>query len=216
MGIDSAWRWRKGVEELYHYRFWGQVARWMSYQRNMAAGQRVRLFYAPERPQPGATVTLSANAFDANGAPLREGGVAVDITSPDGKTQRTELQKNDSEWGAYTGRFKIDLPGSWNLRATATGAADLPTETTIIAQGVDIEKTGQPSRPGVLEEMSTVSRGRAILPGQLPDLIREIDALPAPRPLGNSIPLWSHWATVATLVLLLGLFWIGRKLNGAF
>ena len=116
MGIDSAWRWRRGVEDLYHYRFWGQVARWMSYQRNMAAGQRVRLFFSPERPEPGATVTLNANAFDANGAPLKEGGVAVDITSPDGKTQRIDLQKNESEWGAFTGRFKIDLPGSWKLR----------------------------------------------------------------------------------------------------
>jgi len=216
MGIDSAWRWRKGVEDLYHYRFWGQVARWMSYQRNMAAGQRVRLFYAPERPEPGATVTLNANAFDANGAPLKDGGVAVDITSPDGKTQRIELQKNESEWGAYTGRFKVDLPGSWELRATASGAADMPTETTIISQGVDIEKSGQPARPAVLEEIANVSRGRTILPGQLPDLIKEIDALPEPRPLENRIPLWSHWATVAVLVFLLGLFWIGRKLNGAF
>ena len=216
MGIDSAWRWRRGVEDLYHYRFWGQVARWMSYQRNMAAGQRVRLFFTPERPEPGATVTLNANAFDANGAPLKDGGVAIDITGPDGKSQRIDLQKNESEWGAYTGRFKIALPGAWKLRATASGASDLPTDTTIIAQGVDIEKTGQPARPAVLEEMATVSRGRSILPGQLPDLIEEINALPEPRPIENRIPLWSHWATIAILVFLLGLFWIGRKLNGAF
>ncbi len=216
MGIDSAWRWRRGVEDLYHYRFWGQVARWMSYQRNMAAGQRVRLFYTPERPEPGATVTLNANAFDANGAPLKDGSVSVDITSPDGKSERIELQKNESEWGAFTGRFKVGLPGAWKLRATASGASDLPTETTILAQGTDIEKTGQPARPDVLEEIAKVSRGRSILPGQLPDLIREIDALPEPRPLENRIPLWSHWATIAVLVFLLGLFWVGRKLNGAF
>jgi len=216
MGIDSAWRWRRGVEDLYHYRFWGQVARWMSYQRNMAAGQRIRLFFTPERPEPGSTVTLNANAFDANGAPLKDGAVAVDITSPDGKTQRTELQKNESEWGAYTGRFKIDLPGAWKLKATVFGASDLPTETTILAQGVEIEKTGQPARPGVLEEMAKVSRGRSILADQLPDLIGEIDALPEPRPLENRIPLWSHWATLVVLVLLLGTFWVGRKLNGAF
>ncbi|QTN32842.1 hypothetical protein HZ994_11045 [Akkermansiaceae bacterium] len=216
MGIDSAWRWRRGVEDLYHYRFWGQVARWMSYQRNMAAGQRVRMFFTPERPEPGATVTLNANGFDANGAPLKEGAIVVDITSPDGKSQRIELQKNDSEWGAFTGRFRVDLPGEWKLRAIASGAADLPTETTILAQGVDIEKTGQPARPGVLEEISKVSRGRSILPDQLPDLIKEIDALPEPRPLENRIPLWSHWATLAVMVFLLGVFWVGRKLNGAF
>jgi len=182
----------------------------------MAAGQRIRLFFTPERPEPGSTVTLNANAFDANGAPLKDGVVAVDITSPDGKTQRTELQKNESEWGAYTGRFKIDLPGAWKLKATVFGASDLPTETTILAQGVEIEKTGQPARPGVLEEMAKVSRGRSILADQLPDLIGEIDALPEPRPLENRIPLWSHWATLVVLVLLLGTFWVGRKLNGAF
>jgi hypothetical protein len=216
MGIDSAWRWRRGVEDLYHYRFWGQVARWMSYQRNMAAGQRVRLFYTPERPEPGATVTLNANAFDVNGAPLKEGAVSVDITSPDGKSQRIELQKNETEWGSYSGRFRVDLPGAWKLRATVFGAADLPTETTILAQGVDIEKIGQPSRPRVLEEIANISRARSILPDQLPELIGEIDALPEPRPLENRIPLWSHWVTIMILILLLGTFWVGRKLNGAF
>lgn len=216
MGIDSAWRWRRGVEDLYHYRFWGQVARWMSYQRNMAAGQRVRMFFTPERPQPGATVTLNANAFDQNGAPLKEGAVSVDITSPTGEVRRIELEKNESEWGAYSGRFKIDFPGEWKLRAITAASPDLPTETTIIAQGVDIEKTGQPARVDVLEEISRVSKARSILPDQLPELIREIDALPEPRPLENRIPLWSHWATIVVLVCLLGIFWVGRKFNGAF
>jgi hypothetical protein len=216
MGIDSAWRWRRGVEDLYHYRFWGQVARWMSYQRNMAAGQRVRLFFNPERPEPGATVTLNANAFDPNGAPLQDGTVTVDITAPDGRAQRIDLQKSGGEWGTFTGRFKADLPGAWKLRVNASGADDQALETTILAQGVQIEKTGQPARPEVLEEMAKVSRGRVIQPGQLADLIREINALPEPRPLENRIPLLSQWATIAVLVVLLGTFWVGRKFNGAF
>ncbi len=216
MGIDSAWRWRRGVEDLYHYRFWGQVARWMSYQRNMASGQRVRLFFTPERPEPGATVTLNANAFDANGAPLEKGTVAIDLTAPDGRTQRIDLQKNDSVWGAFSGRFKIDLPGAWKIKATATGAEDKPLETTLLAQGVEIEKSGQPARPEVLEEMARVSRGRIIQPAQLADLIKEINALPEPRPLETRIPLWSHWGTLAAVIVLLGIFWTGRKLNGAF
>lgn len=216
MGIDSAWRWRRGVEDLYHYRFWGQVARWMSYQRNMASGQRVRLFFTPERPEPGATVTLNANAFDANGAPLDKGTVAIDLTAPDGRTRRIDLQKNESAWGAFSGRFKVDLPGAWKIRATTTGAEDKPLETTLLAQGVELEKTGQPARPEVLGEMARVSRGRVIQPTQLADLIKEINALPEPRPLETRIPLWSHWGTLVALITLLGIFWIGRKLNGAF
>lgn len=216
MGIDSAWRWRRGVEDLYHYRFWGQVARWMSYQRNMAAGSRIRLFFNPERPEPGATVTLNANAFDLNGAPLKDGSVAIDLSSPDGRSQRIDLQKNNSAWGAYTGRFKIDAPGAWKIRATITGGEDKPLETTLLAQGAALEKVGQPARPEVLEEMAKISRGRIVQPDQLAALVQEISALPSPRPLENRIPLWSHWATLSTLILLLALFWIGRKLNGAF
>ena len=216
MGIDSAWRWRRGVEDLYHYRFWGQVARWMSYQRNMAAGSRVRLFFTPERPEPGTSVTVQANAFDPNGAPLQKGSVMVDVTSPDGRSERIELQKNESAWGAFSGRFRVDLPGEWKLRATASGAEDKPLETTLLAQGSEIEKTGQPTRPEVLDEMARVSRGRVIQPAQLADLVKQIEALPEPRPLETRIPLGSHWATLAALITLLGVFWTGRKLNGTF
>lgn len=216
MGIDSAWRWRRGVEDLYHYRFWGQVARWMSYQRNMASGQRVRLFFTPERPEPGTSVTLNANAFNANGAPLEKGSVAIDLTAPDGRAQRLELQKNASAWGAFSGRFKVDLPGAWKIRATVSGAEDKPLETTLLAQGADLEKTGQPARPEVLEELARVSRGRVIQPAQLADLVKEITALPEPRPLEARIPLGSHWATLVALITLLGSFWAGRKLNGMF
>ena len=216
MGIDSAWRWRRGVEDKYHYRFWGQVARWMSYQRNMAAGQRIRMFYTPERPSPGDTVTLHANAFDKNGAPLQDGKVALTLTSPNGQTRMLDLGKDDNAWGSFSGRFVIDAPGAWKMSAQVLEDDAKPIETTLLAQSVDLEKTGQPARPEVLEEMSRIARGRMISPDALPDLIREINALPEPRPLENRIPLWHHWALITSIIALLSIFWIARKFNGQF
>ncbi len=216
MGIDSAWRWRRGVEDKYHYRFWGQVARWMSYQRNMAAGERVRLYFTPERPVPGDTVTFNANAFNAAGAPLEEGTVYVDAVAPDGTKERIALEKNNTAWGAFSGRMKISLPGEWQLRASIDDPAAKPVETKLLAQGIELEQSGQPARPEVLAEMARIAKGRMIGPEQLPDLIKEIESLPEPRPIENRLPLWSHWASVALVVFLLSLFWIGRKLNGTF
>ena len=216
MGIDSAWRWRRGVEDLYHYRFWGQVARWMSYQRNMAAGKRVRVFFNPERPQPGDTVTLNANAFDPDGSPLRDGGVSVDLTSPDGRAQRLSLEKLESTWGSFSGRFKVDQTGTWKLRVINSEDESNPLETSLIAQGSEIEKTGQPARPEVLEELARIARGRIIQPDQIPSLINEIKALPQPRPIISRTPLWSHWATLTALITLLATFWTARKLSGQF
>jgi hypothetical protein len=30
------------------------------------------------------------------------------------------------------------------------------------------------------------------------------------------VQLWSNWAVLIVMVVLLALFWVGRKLNGAF
>ena len=82
-------------------------------------------------------------------------------------------------------------------------------------QGSGVEKIGQPARPEALEELAKVSRGRIIDPDQITDLITEIRALPEPKPLESRFPLGSHWSTLTALVLLLGVFWVGRKLNGS-
>ncbi|MGC6425923.1 MAG: hypothetical protein ACON5H_02880 [Akkermansiaceae bacterium] len=217
MAIDSAWRWRRGVEDLYHYRFWGQVARWMSYQRNMAAGERVRVFFTPERPKPGESVALSANAFTKEGAPLEEGSVFVDLTAPDGKMRRLELKpENESSWGSFTGRFKVDQPGTWLMKAFVGGDEAAAVETKIISQTDAIEKTGLPARLDTLEELAKVSKGKVITANQLDRLVTEISALPEPQPLVISTKLWAHWATPTFLITLLVLFWVGRKLNGTF
>jgi len=216
LGHDSAWRWRRGVEDLYHYRFWGQVARWMSYQRNMAAGERIRLYFTPDRPKPGDTVTLNANAFDQYGAPIQEGDVLVDITSPNGQTRRISLDKGEGAWGSFSGRFKISQPGAWKIEAAVGNDTVHGIKTTLLAQGSEIEKTGMPAREDVLEEMTRVAKGRLMTGEKLSALIKEIKALPDPKPMETRTPLWSHWLMAASLILLLAIFWTGRKLNGTF
>jgi hypothetical protein len=216
MGIDSAWRWRRGVEDLYHYRFWGQVARWMSYQRNMAAGKRVRLYFTPERPSPGDRVNLNANAFEENGAPLQKGTVLIDLTAPDGTVRRFELAKADGSWGSFTGRFKVTMPGIWKVSARTSESEEGSVQTKIIAQGTQIEKTGHPARPDVLAELSSVSRGKLVTADQLAELTQAIYDLPKPRPQVIPQALWSEWSIAASLIGLLAVFWIGRKLNGTF
>lgn len=217
MAIDSAWRWRRGVEDLYHYRFWGQVARWMSYQRNMAAGERVRVFFTPERPKPGESVSLSANAFTKEGAPLEHDSVLIDLTAPDGKVRRLELDpESESGWGSFTGRFKVDQPGTWLMKAFVSGDEGSAVETKIISQTDAIEKTGLPARLDTLQELAKVSKGKVVTANQLDQLVTEINALPEPQPLITSTKLWAHWIAPTFLIILLALFWVGRKLNGTF
>jgi hypothetical protein len=214
MGTDGAWRWRKGVEDKYHYRFWGQVARWMAYQRNMAHGERMRLFYAPDRPKVGDVLSLNANVMSPGGEPLQDGNVQVELLSPSGATSRVRLLPGgEDSWGLFSGRLTATEAGEYKLRLTCVDE-DQSLETTLLVEGDLREKTGQPARPAVLDEIARITRGKIMEPSKLTSVVAALQSLPDPPPVEHRVRIWSHWAWMLTLILLLTAFWIGRKSAG--
>ena len=213
MGTDGAWRWRKGVEDKYHYRFWGQVVRWMAYQRNMAKGETMRLYYVPDQPKMNQTVSLHANIMDRTGEPLHGGEVSALIVAPSGKSERVRFASAGDEWGVFTGRFTASEPGKHEvtLACKQTGAT---LETSFFVQGVAAERVGRPARPEVLEEIARVSRGKVIEPDKLEEVVRSLADLPDPPPSVRRVQLWCHPVVAAAIVVLLGVFWVGRKVIG--
>lgn len=212
LGTDSAWRWREGVEDKYHYRFWGQVVRWMAYQRSMAPGETMRLFFTPDRPRAGDSVTLFASVMSDSGAPLQGGTVSVQVIGPTGKSETVRLASED-EWGLYQGTFSPYDYGQYRLRLVAR-ETEASLETTLAVQNVRRERIGQPARFDVLQEIATISGGRLLPSGDLRDLTDTLAALPEPNPSVKRLRLWCHPVWAGVLVFLLGVFWTGRKLAG--
>jgi uncharacterized membrane protein len=216
MGTDGAWRWRKGVEDRYHYRFWGQVVRWMAYQRNMSQGDKMRLFYSPDRPRAGAVLTLNANVTSLSGEPLHDGSVIAQITAPSGKIASVRLlPAGADDWGLFTGVFTPEEPGEHHVRLSCADAG-AALDTTISVQGSAREKIDQPAKPEVLREIAQLTRGRLIENLGPAGVASAIAALPQPELVERRVQLWSHPLWCGLLILLLGLFWAGRKLTGAF
>lgn len=216
MGADGAWRWRRGVEDKYHYRFWGQVARWMAYQRNMAQGDKMRLFFTPDRPRAGGTLTLNANVMSVSGEPLKEGAVIAQIVSPTGKPSSVRLLPAGAEaWGLFTGTFTPAEPGDYKIRLTCAEAGTA-LDATISVQGTRREKRGQPARPEVLREISQITRGQFIDSTDPAKILAAITALPEEEMTERRLQIWGHPAWAGLLVTLLGVFWIGRKAAGVF
>ena len=216
MGTDGAWRWRRGVEDKYHYRFWGQVVRWMAYQRNMAQGERMRLFYSPDRPKTGDTLTLNANVMSLSGEPLRDGAVIAQIASPGGRAASVRLTPAGEEaWGLFTGTYTPQEPGDHRVRLSCNEAGSY-LDATLSVQGASREKRGQPARFDVLREISQLTRGKLIETRDPAEVVKAISALPEPEPQERRIPLWAHPAWAAFLTVLMGIFWAGRKAAGVF
>lgn len=216
MGTDGAWRWREGVEDKYHYRFWGQVVRWMAYQRKMAGGQTMRLFYTPDRPKTDSTLTLNANVMGAGGEPLHGGDVTVQLISPSGQSQQLKLLPSQSEesWGLYTGLFTPDEAGQYQAKLTSQESGE-SIDALIEVQGAELERLGQPANPDVLAEVAAISRGKAhSISDDRSKLFDELKALAEPAPQIRRIPLWAHPGFAGLFLLLITCFWVGRKLAG--
>ena len=213
MGTDGAWRWRKGVEDKFHYRFWGQVVRWMAYQRNMAKGDTMRLYYSPEQPQVGQTLALSSNVMERSGEPLSQGDVTARIVAPSGKAETVRFASFGDEWGAFAGPYTTAEPGRHDVTLSCKQTGDT-LETSFFVQGAAVERIGQAARADVLEELARVTRGRVIEPNRLEQVLQSLAALPEPPASVRRVQLWCHPAVMATLVVMLGAFWIGSKVIG--
>ena len=216
MGTDAAWRWRKGVEDRYHYRFWGQVVRWMAYQRNMSSGDRIRLFYSPDRPRTDASVTLNANVASVTGEPLRDGQVIATITAPSGKTSTVRLRSaGEDAWGLFTGTFTPIEVGE-HQAVIACAEADASLSTTLSVQGQSRERVGQPMRKDVLTEIANITRGQLLETADPQMLVQALSKLPKQEMQERRVPIWAHPYWAISIVLLLGVFWGARKAVGSF
>jgi len=210
MGTDGAWRWRKGVEDLYHYRFWGQVVRWMAYQRNMAQGESMRLYYSPEQPQVRQTITFNANVMETSGEPLGSGDVTLAVVPPSGRVKTVRFESTGEEWGAFSGRFTPSEPGEHRLKLFCKQTNE-SLETVVFVQGVALEQIGKPARPEVLEEIARVTRGQVLALDRVDDVVQWLSLMPDPPPAIRRLALWSHPAVAGFFILLLAMFWVGRK-----
>jgi uncharacterized membrane protein len=215
MATDGAWRWRKGVEDRYHYRFWGQVVRWMAYRRNMAKGERIGFSFAPEQPLAGQALALDARVALPGGEPLAAGEVVARITAPSGtvETVRFAPPAGDGEWGVFAASFRPREPGLHEVLLTCRETGD-SLAASFFVQGSPAEAIGRAARPDVLAEIAQLTRGKLVPPAEIPALVAALEDLPPPPPTVRRFQVWSHPLVAITLVGLLGLFWIGRKRQG--
>ncbi len=213
MGTDGDWRWRKGVEDLYHYRFWGQVVRWMAYARNMAKGETMRFYYSPDQPLVRRSVLLRANVMGQGGEPLAGGDVTARVTPPSARARTVRFTPEGDEWGAYSANYVAEEPGRHEVvlfcRETQAELA-----AHFFVHGGDVEPIGRPARPEVLEELARITGGEAVALAGAERLLARIAALPEPPPRTHRIPLWCDPVLAGCLILLLAGFWVGRKAVG--
>ncbi|MFN7138468.1 MAG: VWA domain-containing protein [Limisphaerales bacterium] len=213
MGSDSAWRWRRGVEDKFHYRFWSQVVRWMSHQRHLSEDEGIRLSYSPETPHVGDTLFLQSTVMDTSGYPAENETLVGRIISPDNRSERLEFSAVEGGWGVFKSSFAPQQGGKYKIQLTSE-KNQRKLETEITVNQPQREKIGQPVNAEILREIANITGGASVSYEQLDEILQKISLLPEPKPVEKRIRLWSSPIWGGIILFLLGVYWTGRKLAG--
>ena len=212
MGIDSAWKWRKGVEDKYHYRFWGQVVRWMAHKRHLADKNGIRCFFVPETPEEGNTISLFASVYDSLNQPVEDAELKVSVSNGHKKFSFNLIPQKD-KWGVYKGSFIANKNGEYDLKITSD-KNNSEMEMQIKVGKVQKEQIGRPVNMKILQDISAITAGEVILPENVDSILQKINSLPKRSEIENRIQIWAEWWWGALILLLLTSFWICRKIFG--
>ncbi|MCX7817750.1 MAG: hypothetical protein N2652_00805 [Kiritimatiellae bacterium] len=213
MGTDAVWRWRHGVEDTYHYRFWGQVIRWMAHRRHLGHAEGLRWFTMPERPQVGQRSRIQVIAASGAAEAANIGTIHARITSPDGRETQMLLAPVEPSWGLHEGVWTADQAGPHQvvIRDVSSGAT---VAGMIEVSPLVRERVGEPARPDVMREIALVGGGRWADTAGIAEALAAIHMLPETQPVELRFRLWCHPVWGGAIGLALTAYWCARKLAG--
>lgn len=243
IGIESTWRWRYRVGDLYHHRFWGQLMRWAVSDPWLPEGNRFVRFGAKAPIYRHDQEVEVAVRVGENAAPIVPTTARMKLLRRQGDTEElvaaVPLIQDEQRSRQWTGKVKQLPPGHYRL------APDIPELRTQLAEAPLGEvKPGEvppgdktagrhgftvlPPEEGELIDVATnwdllhalaeQTHGRLFTAediGELPDLLaRQV----AHKDTRHEQRIWRDapmvWWALAALLGLLTAEWIIRKLAG--
>lgn len=209
-GIDSTYRWRLQVGDVYFARYWVQMVRGLARGR-LTAGDKGQQIVADRRQyQPGEPVRLRMNL---GGAPLAAGdSVSVLLQPEKGPQQRIKLTPA-TEASRVLSATLDDLPvGSYRVLSSVSGAASEPLVTEFEVVAPPGEYTRLEMNAEAMQAAAQRSRGKFY---RLQEFERFAAELPAARRVAIEtlppIELWNRWWMLAAICGCLTTEWILRK-----
>ena len=216
MPCASAWRWRRGVGDEVHYRFWAQAVRWMVKRQFTEGDPRARLSIDRLQCDVGETAQVEAFCLGPDGYPLQDATVSLKIVDGAGNVQRLALQPAPGGWGIYRAAFTPSAAGTYDMQPVVSAYGDqaLASKVSLEVTRVDLEKDFLAQNVRALKDIAEKSGGQYLAPNQADQLPALLAAKKETRILTAEYSPCRHWAYYTILTVLLGAAWFIRKRSG--
>lgn len=213
--FDESWRWRYEVADLYHVRFWNQLADYVGEAPFAARDKFVQLDAGQLTYLPGEHAEIRARLRDSEGRPVSDASVSG-VLFRDGRKVAT-IPLAPDEGGLYRGRTTDLESGLYELTVdTAAVPADqikARTQFTVMERE-NAERTLLALNEDLLREMSNAGAGEYFREEQGDALIERLAPLSSGQVIESDTVLWQSWWWFVPIVMLLTIEWILRKRFG--
>jgi len=216
LNIDSTWRWRYEYGDIYHYRFWGNVLRWLIATPLEGESAYVRLSTDKPKYRQGELVTVAARVLDKEYYPLSAGPVFVEVTDPFASVERVPLELQDAKNGLYEGRFAATADGSWRLQSVVPDLGEEGTQAAlkIEVEAEELEAQSLQMRADLLGDLAGITGGRFHMLDTAPAIPEEIERLNPTSSLVHQRGLWDTAYVLLTFTAFITIEWLVRKRKG--
>ncbi len=226
LATDETWRWRYGVADLYHQRFWNQIAEWSMRPPFIVRGEQVAIDAGKRLVNVGDEVLVRAQVLNEEGTPSPLASIPVNIFH-DGRLLSTiSLASVEKSEGFYEGSFTA---GAWNGESNENEEGEytiqfhpsgLPEEAKYI--GTSIWLAGERSREmdalrqdkERLQKLASLSGGEYLVLSDAHQLIKKLEGKVKGKLASISIPLWqSPWWFGLVIALLCVEWWVRKRVG---
>jgi hypothetical protein len=214
LAVDELWRWRYGVGDRYHYRFYNQAIRYLSMAKHKGAQKRFLLGADKAAYAIGDKVLLDAHLKDANFKPLKDDHITVFLQTPTKEMQTLELKRAADREGAYEGHFYPNQQGEYSLWLKDKEQPE--ARQAELAFKVDIPQL-EMENPRMNEELLRLLASSGGPGGKYVGIDRLAEVPPLIQPKEENIPrevpitLWDKWLVLVLFGALITAEWVLRK-----
>jgi len=214
---DESWRWRYNVADLYHQRFWNQLAQWTMQAPYAVENDYVALDSGDRSYGSGQDILIRARLRDAEQKPLDSPKAFAMIEQNGTVVESLPLSLEGEGTGVVSNLVSGLAPGRYQVHLEVQGlpreALDLSTEF-IVRPSQDIEMQVLASNRGLLEQLASTTDGKYYDETQADRINDAIQALQTGKIEQSRTLLWQSYPWFFAVMALLAVEWFLRKRAG--
>ena len=214
IGVDSLWRWRRGVGDRYHYRFYNQAIRYLSMAKRLGGQKRFYLGTDRNVVAIGDRLIVNGVIKDENHKELTQPKYMIHGKNPKGEDFVVELSGLRDRPGNYEGNYYPTMQGEYALWIKDDQQPDArQSEVTFKVEKPQLEFENPRLDEELLQNVARAGGEGGVyvyIDGlkQIPPKIKPIEER---IPRERAVDLWDNWLVFVLFTGFITLEWVLRK-----